>query len=158
MSTWVYEDTPLQNEHTSRSGAPLFATSENGLKQHYLFWGNTQDNIQGIAIATISKDLPYGIPWNDTGLYLMNPRKDCFDSLWIEAGPPPVRLRSGDFLFLYNSGKANNASVRFAKSTNVGYVILNGTDPTQIVQRSSDPLIIPGLAWETLPDETLTMS
>uniref|UniRef100_A0A914D0X3 Arabinanase/levansucrase/invertase n=1 Tax=Acrobeloides nanus TaxID=290746 RepID=A0A914D0X3_9BILA len=159
MSKWVTQGVPLDSVPTSSVSAPLFATSENGLKQHYLFWSNAQDNL-GIAIATNPEYLPYGTsspsPWNDTGLYLMTPRKDYFDSRWIEPGPPPVRLNSsGDFLFLYNSG--NNASVRFAKSTNVGYVILDGKDPTQIVQRSLDPLIIPGLAWETSP-ETLTMS
>lgn len=67
----------------------------------------------------------------------MTIRNNFFDSLWIEAGPPPMQLHSGDYLFLYNSGK--NSTVHFAKSTNVGYVILDGKDPMKILQRGSDP-------------------
>lgn len=31
---------------------------------------------------------------------------------------------------------------------NVGFVILNGTDPTQILQRSEQPIFSPELDWE----------
>ena len=66
-----------------------------------------------------------------------------------------MQLHSGDYLFLYNSG--NNSTVRSAKSTNVGYVILDGKDPMKILQRGSDPVVIPGLSWE-ISLETMTIS
>lgn len=32
---------------------------------------------------------------------------------------------------------------------NLGWVVLNGTNPTQILQRSSEPILSPDLVWET---------
>ena len=93
----------LPGRNWSKSGAALFASPDNGLTQDYLFWGDSAFPVGGIGVAT-------GIPdqwgWNDTGTYLMKIRSDKFDSNLVESGATPLKLKTGDFLFIYNSAQA----------------------------------------------------
>jgi predicted GH43/DUF377 family glycosyl hydrolase len=144
--SWIRHGYILPERNWSKSGAALFATPENGLDQHYLFWGDSSSPPGGIGIAT-SQD---GIHWNDTGDYLMQIRNDSFDSNLVESGPPPLQLSSGDFLFVHNSALAGIPTVKpnWNLQYNVGYVILSGSDPTQVLQRSDTPIFSPNLTWE----------
>ena len=48
-------------------------------------------------------------------------------------GPPPIQLGSGDFLLLYMGKDQNNC-------TKIGYLILDGTQPSNYIQRSDKPI------------------
>jgi hypothetical protein len=88
-----------------------------------------------------------------------------------EGGPPPVLLSDGNYLFVYNSARHGYPSIRpgwdvqvhslrafafilsyrmYCVQYNFGYVILNGSDPSQIIDRSPPewPLFSPILPWE----------
>jgi predicted GH43/DUF377 family glycosyl hydrolase len=52
-----------------------------------------------------------------------------------------LKLSTGDYIFFYNS--ANESSVY-----RPGYVILDGSDPTVIKDRSTKPLLTPLFDWE----------
>ena len=87
--------------------------------------------------------------WSTHDLYnytLLNssfitPRENMFDSRLCEAGPPPLLLSDGNYIFFHNSANQSNAY-------HPGFVILNGADPTQILQRSSSSILSPTRDWE----------
>lgn len=68
------------------------------------------------------------------------------------AGPQPERLSTGDYLFIYNidteaAGKGNDTKP-LGRCT-IGWAVLNGTDPRQVVARSSTAIVTPTEPWET---------
>lgn len=105
---------------------------------HYLFWGAGQ-------IRVAMSDDPN--TWPNEGDLFITPRADMFDSLGVESGPPPLKLSTGDYLFIYNSwskGWPNDP----ASGYNPSFVILNGSNPASIVQRGSAPFLSPTLPWQ----------
>lgn len=62
----------------------------------------------------------------------------------------PLELSDGNFLFLYNSARKGYPSPKpnWDIQYNIGWVILDKKDPTIILQRSSQPILSPDLAWE----------
>jgi len=144
--SWTRHGFVFPDKDISKSGAVLFATRENNLTQHYLFWGDSSAPVGGIGIAT-SKD---GINWQDSGNYLIKVRQNFFDSELVESGPSPLLLSTGDFLFIYNSARRGYPSVKpdWQLQYNVGFLILDGTDPTKIIERSPLPIMSPTLNWE----------
>ncbi len=65
------------------------------------------------------------------GSVLISPRDDHFDSKLVESGPPPLLLSNGDYLFFYNSAELGWPDI--GTSYNVGWLILSGSDPTQVI-------------------------
>lgn len=113
---------------------------------HYLFFGDSSI-VNGLQWAT-SNDL---YSWNlQKGLFLEVRNASYFDSGLVEAGPMPVRLSTGDYLLIYNSARHGFPSKKpgYDFQYNVGYAILNGTNPSQVLQRSAVPLLSPVLSWE----------
>jgi predicted GH43/DUF377 family glycosyl hydrolase len=100
---------------------------------HYLYQGDSNINL-----------------WKTTDLFnytLLNssfivPRPDKFDSFLVEAGPPPLFLSDGNIIFFHNSANAT------MHAYHPGFVIINGSDPTQILQRSETPILSPTRDWE----------
>uniref|UniRef100_A0AC35EVI9 Uncharacterized protein n=1 Tax=Panagrolaimus sp. PS1159 TaxID=55785 RepID=A0AC35EVI9_9BILA len=88
--------------------------------------------------------------FEDFDSYLFKTREDYFDSERIEAGPSPLKLNTGDYLFLYNGARKGFHSVKpnWSMQFNLGYTILAGSDPTQVLDRSEYPLMTPILDWE----------
>uniref|UniRef100_A0A914YKL5 Uncharacterized protein n=1 Tax=Panagrolaimus superbus TaxID=310955 RepID=A0A914YKL5_9BILA len=86
----------------------------------------------------------------DTGDYLIKIRNNSFDSELVESGATPLKLNTGDYLFIYNSARKGYPSVKpnWQLQYNIGYAILAGTDPTQVLQRSDQPIMSPKLDWE----------
>lgn len=118
----------------SKSGALLVRDEP----PHYLYWGDTS-----ITLAT-SNDL---LTWTNQFVFIA-PRENDFDSSLVESGPPPMLLSTGDYIFFHNS-----ADKTFAYHPE--WVVINGTDPTQIVQRAAEPLLSPTMfpwAAGTAPD------
>lgn len=68
----------------------------------------------------------------------------------VEGGPPPLRLSDGNLLYIYNSARKGFPSPKpgYDLQYNVGWLILDGKNPTKILQRSEDPLLSPVLPWE----------
>jgi predicted GH43/DUF377 family glycosyl hydrolase len=138
------------NSQWSKAGSILLRPSP----PHYLFHGDNSDQ-QGIHVA-ISFDRT---TWERTNSVLMVTRSDgvdgndlSFDAAVIEPGPPPVYLSDGNLLFLYAGARSGVPSARpnWNAFYCVGYAILNGTNPLQILERSPSrtPLLCPQLSWE----------
>jgi predicted GH43/DUF377 family glycosyl hydrolase len=138
------------NNQWSKAGALLLRDSP----PYYLFHGDNSDQ-QGIHVA-ISVDR---INWERTNLILLVTRSDgingntmSFDAAIVEPGPPPVLLSDGNLLFLYAGGRGNVPSPRPSWNAYycIGYTILNGSNPIQILERSfaNEPLMCPELSWE----------
>jgi len=56
-------------------------------------------------------------------------------------------LSDGNYFFIYNSAQKNDTSPS-GFDYNPGFLIINGSDPTQIIQRSDNPIVSPTLGWE----------
>ena len=81
-----------------------------------------------------------------------------FDEHLVETGPEPLKLSDGNYLFLYNSAhKTNEVTPRpnWNLKYNIGYAILNGTNPLQVLYRSDKPLFSPELDWERGVDKSV---
>jgi predicted GH43/DUF377 family glycosyl hydrolase len=78
---------------------------------------------------------------------LISIRPDNFDSQLCESGPPPMELDNGDILFFYNSAQVGWPQ-DLSTAYHVGWVVLDGKDPTIIKARSSEPLLGPIYPWE----------
>jgi len=121
-SSWIRHGFVFPEINWSKSGAIIVRDS--GL--HYLIWGDNH-----LTMATSSDLLTYT---NLPGPFL-DVRADKFDSHLIESGPPPLRLSNNNYIFFYNSARAGFPSPRpgYDLEYNVGYLILDGTDPTIII-------------------------
>lgn len=134
---WIKHGPVFPSQPGSKSGALILAKKHSG--DNFLLWGD-----HDIRIARSANLLS----WPDIGETLLQVRTDSFDSQLVESGPPPLLLDSGDYLFFYNSATIGWPS-QPNTSYNVGWVILDGSDPTIIKARASVPLISPLYAWET---------
>lgn len=114
---WVKHGPVFPNHQNSKSAALLLR--DDG--KNFLLWG---DSVIRIANST---DL---LSWKDEGHILISPRPDHFDSKLVESGPPPMKLSTGDYLFLYNSASLGWPDDRNNSAYHVGWLILNGSDPT----------------------------
>lgn len=87
-------------------------------------------NLNGrhIEVATSSNLMR----WELTGQVIIQQRHGAFDAGLCEPGPPPVQLSDGNLLFLYNG-----AEIHSDRKYHVGFAILNGSDPSSIIQRSA---------------------
>jgi len=126
---------------------PLFPQSQNtksaalllrDTPPHYLLWGDHDIRIAKSDDPTV---------WPDQGEIFLQVRSDNFDSQLVESGPPPMLLSNGDYLFFYNSAQLGWPK-DLSTAYHVGWVILDGQDPTVIKQRSDSSLLGPEYAWE----------
>jgi hypothetical protein len=129
---------------------------------HYAFIGRGTAGvisweIPSLEINNTTKPLVFQQPQ----LFLTS-RPTGFDSGWVEAGAPPARLSTGDYLHVYdtviNDGRApkgapeENACVEgLCRGWGAGWTILNSSDPRHIVQRGQEPLFMPVMPWELGP-------
>jgi len=140
--SWVRHGPLFPNGGWSKSGAMLIRDTP----PHYLIYGDTSDNIQGLQVAT-SDNL---LNWTMKDGTILDKRKDKFDSDLVEAGPMPLPISDGNYLFIYNSARKGYPSVKpnWDIQYNVGYAILDKTNPLKVLQRSDSPIISPMLPWE----------
>jgi len=66
---------------------------------------------------------------------ILRPRPECWDSAWIGAGAPPLRIPEG-WLEIYHGV---DASRRYC----LGAVLLDADDPSKVLGRSRDPIVQP---------------
>jgi predicted GH43/DUF377 family glycosyl hydrolase len=100
---------------------------------HYLYWGDSHIHL------AVSSNLVNFTNINDNFIV---PRSGNFDDALVEAGPRPMPLSDGNYIFFFNSNHLAPYSYH------PEFAILNGTDPTQILQRASNFLLAPTRAWE----------
>jgi len=108
----------------------------------YLIFGDSA-KVPGLQVAS-TQDLQHYTLLD--GIYLPV-RNNSFDSTLVEAGPPPLLLSDGNYLFIYNSARANSTSPNHLQY-NIGWLIINGTNPLHIIERCERPLLSPQLGWE----------
>ncbi|CAF0792849.1 unnamed protein product [Rotaria sordida] len=135
---WKYYGPLFPNVFWSKSGSLLIHNDTH----RYLFF-----NDSNISIAQ-TKDL---IHYDLSSSLLLKTRSDHFDSVLIEAGPQPLKLSDKNYLFLYNSAQYTtipNPKPNWNLQYNLGWAILNGDNPTEILARSELPILSPELDWE----------
>lgn len=91
----------------TKSGALLIRDSP----PHYLYWGAGR-----IALAT-STDL---VTFTTVNSSFITARPGYFDNQLVEAGPPPLRLSDGNYLFIHNSDNATSPPSGDFDAYNVG--------------------------------------
>lgn len=128
----------------TKSGA-LLHDPEDLSKPSYLIFGDCSI-INGLQVARTTDFIHYDIIDN---FLLIEPRPGFFDNGIVESGPPPLKIPgTGDWLFIYNAAQklyGTNNNLFY----NPGYVILNGSNPQQVLQRSDEPLLMPSYHFET---------
>jgi len=147
---WVRQG-PIFKDHNatqwSKSGALLCRDGYPG--PHYLFYGDSS-YVPGLQVAYTTDMINYV----SSDKVWMPVRPDSFDSTLVEAGPMPLLLSDGNYLFIYNSARSGYPSAKpgYQLQYNVGWAVLDGNDPTKILARSKDPLMSPELSWEVGAD------
>eukprot|EP01114_Cavostelium_apophysatum_P010493 TRINITY_DN2427_c0_g1_i1.p1 TRINITY_DN2427_c0_g1~~TRINITY_DN2427_c0_g1_i1.p1 ORF type:complete len:391 (-),score=35.41 TRINITY_DN2427_c0_g1_i1:36-1142(-) len=141
MSSWVDHGPIFPQLKVSKSGALYIRPNQTS----YLYWGDSS-LVNGMQLATTTDLINYNY-MPDIWLPM---RPDSFDSALVEAGPCPLPLSDGNLFFVYNSARHGYPSAKpdWDLQYNAGWVIINGSDPTQIIQRSDQPLLSPDLPWE----------
>ena len=93
-----------------------------------------------------------GREWSIANSTWMQGRPGCWDACGVIAGAQPERLSSGDYFLLYNidteaSGRGNRTAP-LGRCT-IGWAILDGKDPRQVVARAESALVTPTMPWDT---------
>lgn len=123
LHSWEKHGLTLPDLGWTKSGA-LLSTPVEG--RYWMYFGDT--NIW----AAHSENLH---DWTVLEMPVLQPRKDHFDSLLVEPGPPPVITKDG-ILLLYNGADSKS---RYA----CGQALFNKNNPTKIMQRSESPFLSP---------------
>ncbi|CAF3307751.1 unnamed protein product [Rotaria socialis] len=139
---WILH-APLFPELSWSKAATLLV---HNVTHQYLFFN--ESNIE-LALAKTSDLVHYAY----TKGSFIEKRVDYFDSELVEPGPEPRRLSDGNYLFLYNSARrlplpTNHLKPNWDREYNLGWVIMDGNDPTKILARSDEPILSPELDWE----------
>lgn len=113
----------------TKSGALLIRPSP----PHYLIWG------AGTIHLATSDDL---YNWTTVNSTYITPRGSAFDNELVEAGPSPMLLNDGNYIFFHNSDNSTHACY------NAEWSVISGADPTLVLQRAPLPLISPTQDWE----------
>lgn len=153
-SAWVKQGPALDFAGWSKSGSVLFGDSP---ASSALIWGDSSDTnpagekgLRFYRPVNASTFLLWtnALPGNDT--IFLPTRAANFDSVLVEGGPSPLPLADGTLFYIYNSARAGFPSVKpnWDLQYNLGFLVLNGSDPSSILQRSNDPIFSPTLAWE----------
>ena len=111
-----------------KSGAILLREASS---EHYIIWGCDR---QLLITPSTNRDL---LRWdyNRSNVLIATRRAPFWDSGFVEAAMPPLLLSTGDLLFFYDSLGSWNRETGYMP----GWVVLNGTEPTHVLQRATTP-------------------
>lgn len=124
----------------------------------YCIWGEGPSPFPGLGISyttdvdegnfTQTQWSPnsVGSPVTSDGLWML-PWGANMSEIKLEAGTHPVQLSTGDWLHFYAA--ATPGWVPNGNYT-AGYIILDKDDPSKIIQRSHEHIMIPTYPYETL--------
>jgi len=108
---------------------------------HYVLYGEGPDPLPGLGLATTT-DFTNFTTINATFLLPLGEDKN---EIKLEAGTHAVQLKTGDYLMFYAA--ATPGWVAHGNYT-AGWIILDKNDPTKIVQRSDEHIMVPLLPYE----------
>ena len=130
---------PLLGENPPYTGgaALLFRDGEPGAPPHLAY---IEDS--GMANEIWLAESPDGFKWTAVDKTWMLSRPDCWDKFGVAPWPQPSRLATGDYLMIYNFGTGFPFHPNPLRRCAIGWVVLDGADPTIIVARSEVPLLI----------------
>ncbi len=134
------------NSPYTGGAALLFRDGEPGAPPNLAFVGDS-DTANAIWLAE-STDAA-ALVWSVTNRTWLQGRPDSWDHFGVAAGPQPERLSSGDWLLLYNIDTGFPYRPNPLGRCAVGWVILDGADPTRVIARASSALLVPELPYET---------
>jgi len=139
-NSWVRHGTVFPEWKWSKSGSLLLRDDVGG--PHILIWGD-----EDLRLAYTEDFIHY----QPHPVVFLPRRADKFDSHLVEAGPSPVRLSDGNYLYIYNSAQEKGITPRpnYTLEYNAGWAILDSNNPGNILQRCEEPLLSPVLDWET---------
>jgi predicted GH43/DUF377 family glycosyl hydrolase len=124
---------------TSIKDGHLVATKILG--KYWLYYG------AGVIRLLSSPDLKH---WDPVPGFTIEPRNGRFDSALAECGPPAVLTPYG-IVLLYNGMNAEGENRDPAippRSYVAGELIMDPTDPSKVISRSTQPFFKPELGWE----------
>lgn len=129
-------------------------------QRSYCIWGEGPSPFAGLGIS-YTTDIDSGVfvqvdwsvaagvdsPLSTDGRWLLPLAKPSQNEVKLEAGTHLQRLSSGDLVHFYAA--ATPGWVPDGNYT-AGYLVLSGSDPTHIVQRSDRHVLVPTYEYETL--------
>lgn len=130
---------------TKKVGDRIVAAKING--KYGMYWG---ENFVNLAWSDNLSDWYPTLNENGELKPVIGPRKNRFDSMLTECGPPALINEEGIVLF-YNgkNSNGNDAEVKIPKGTySVGKVVFDISDPEKVISRSDTCLLRPTLPHE----------
>ena len=123
----------------TKSGAilPERLTSGPYAGKYIMYFGDTH-----IWMAT-SLDL---ITWEAIEEPVFSPRPGKFDNILVEPGPPAMRTKDGIVLIYNGAGRFEESGNDLIYAT--GQILLDGTDPSKVIDRSEQPFLAVTRTWE----------
>lgn len=115
------------------SGAKSAALLLRASPPHYLIWG------AGEIHLAVSNDL---VNFTTVNTSYIAVRPDSFDNVLVESGPNPLLLSDGNYIFFHNSANSTY------ECYNAEHAIIDGADPSVVVERAATPLLSPTHDWE----------
>lgn len=76
------------------------------------------------------------------GQFSITPRKNFWDSRKIGAGAPPIKTKDGWLLIYHGVGDHDSSKYK------IGAMLLDHDDPTLVLHRSNDPILVPDERYE----------
>ena len=142
---------PISNESCNYGRAASMLWRSSG--EHYLIWGACTLNLA----RSVNRSLTRWVTVKEAWLAGLPDR-----GAWVNPGGAPVRLSCGNYLFVHVEAGIPKPPLRPAADPcpgrgpddggghawwGIGWAILNGSDPSQILQRGSE-LLFPTTPWE----------
>ena len=141
-SAWVRLGPVCRDGQWSKSGALLLRPNSTS----YLYFGDS-NNGKGMQLATTLNLINYTV---SPLIFLPIRPLPYFDNILVEGGPPPAPLTASPshVFFLYNSAGALHVNTSVYTAYHVSFVLINASDPSQVVFRAPVPVLGCELGWE----------
>merc|ERR1719499_37525 len=164
LDEWSYQRYAFEERNITGPTSVLSTKNTSNVTMHFLFFGGRGH----ISIAKSRRPDHWQhideTAWLKPRRCIMSNSSNYFDRDGVESGPPPIRLQNGNYLMLYNGytikdidrfdfswcnlSRYEGLIPRRDKQYQIGWVVLDGNDPSKIVERSEEPVISPMYDFE----------
>ena len=144
---WTFHGEVFPFPYTS--GASLLfrdGAGDHGPQLAFVCNSNTANQI---LLAESADGFKWELPKDPSKKVFMAGRPSCWDKDGVASGAQPERLSNGDYLYFYNIDTGFPYKPNPLGRCAIGWAILDGNDPTTIVARSEDALLVASEPWET---------